>query len=186
MRIGVDIDDVLANFIAAFRQMAHDRYGVDNTIIPCDWEFSNFGLSKVQLASLFQQVSDTKDFWMTLESKPGTSWIEDAESSHEVFFITSRIPSQGKALKDQTAEWLRETFGIKNPVVLLAREKGPLAAALGLNAFVDDRDKNCIEVGNAVPTCKVFIKDAGHNQGFNMYPRVKDFDEFYYIITRGN
>lgn len=183
MRIGVDVDDVLANFIKKFRHMAHLKFGVDESIVPCDWAFSNFNLKPEQFGELWKTIANTSDFWLYLEVKDGCKLLQEAERRHEIFFISSRVPSIGLSIKDQTAIWLDEMFDIYHPTVIITREKGPLAAALKLEAFIDDRDKNCIEIAQAVPNCKVFLKDAGHNKHFNDFPRVGSFDEFYNILS---
>lgn len=183
MRIGVDVDDVLANFIKKFRHMAHLKFGVDESIVPCDWKFSNFKLKPEQFSELWKEVADTNNFWIDLEPKEGCELMAKAEKKHDIFFISSRVASKGLSVKDQTGWWLASALSVHFPTVIITSEKGPLAAALKLEAFIDDRDKNCIEIAQAVPNCKVFLKDAGHNKNFNDFPRVGSFDEFYNILS---
>jgi hypothetical protein len=67
-------------------------------------------------------------------------------------------------------------------------EKGPLAAALKYDYFIDDRPKNCLDIQKAVPTCKVYLKNSSHNLSFDAeaagLTRVRDFDEFAIIILK--
>lgn len=184
MKIGVDVDDVLAAFIPEFVGIANELYDIPLDTVPVDWEFSNFNLTPDQMSVIWRKIRKTTNFWKNLSAKSDSNLLPQAEQDgHEVYYITSRIPTIGESIKDQTCEWLEEKMQVKHPVVIVSSAKGMLANALNLDAFLDDRDKNCIEVMKHVPTCKVFIKDAGHNQGFTLCPRVKNYNEFYLAIT---
>jgi 5'(3')-deoxyribonucleotidase len=51
MRIGIDIDDVLADFIVEYVKIANGLFGKPEVDAqPVDWEWSNFELTKEQQA----------------------------------------------------------------------------------------------------------------------------------------
>lgn len=211
MKIGIDLDDCVAAFIGTFVTLLNTKYGTPPVgTLPIDWEWSNFGLTQDQLEAAWTEVNQTYNFWETLEVCEGVTrgTLKVLDRAHELFFITARVKTNGANVKNQSARWLRDKFGIDNPTVIVTYNKGPLAKALELDYFVDDRPKNCIEVYNATDyKCKVFLKNSSHNtnrnvepcewmmrsdsalvQGDSNYtfviPRVADFDEFANIVIQ--
>lgn len=187
LKIGIDVDDVLADFISKHRELCREMFGKPETdVIPCDWAMSNYGLTAEQMVAVWQRIHDTEDFWLTLRKKDGVDPCDLAmlDIEHDLYFITSRALCIGDSLTHQTAYWLKKNLWVPLPTVIVTSNKGPIAAALGLDYFIDDRPKNCVEVKDAVPTCKVFLKDAGHNQEFEdeRIERVESFNEFAQII----
>jgi 5'(3')-deoxyribonucleotidase len=188
--VGCDLDDVLANFIEKFIDMAIARFGVptDRNIRPCDWSWSNMGWTKEQEAALWQQLHDTPNFWTDLGIQPGVdpALVARLCERTRVYFPTARAQSIGDDVAVQCARWLLNTFGIPFPTVIVGNEKGPLAAALKYDYFIDDRDKNCLDIKAARPECQVFLANSGHNQKFdaeaNGITRVSGFNEFARIV----
>lgn len=186
--VGCDLDDVLANFMGKFIVMAHDRFGTDLNLRPVDWAWSNMGWTKPQEAELWQTLHDTENFWTDLEVQPGVDrlLVADVARKTTMYFPTARAQSVGMDVQIQSASWLREQFLIPFPTVVVSNEKGPLAAALKYDYFIDDRDKNCLEVKKARPECRVFVCDSGHNQAFKNedfgIERVSGFNEFANIV----
>lgn len=185
--IGIDLDDCLADFMSSFSKISYKLFGrPEPGILPVDWEWSNFDLTKEQLNEAWNKVRETYLFWENLGLEPGVTPhnIYDLEERHDVFFITARVPSRGDSIKNQSCNWIRDNIGIENPTVFVTTNKGPLAAALKLDYFVDDRPKNCLEILEAVPTCKIYLKDSSHNQPFSdpRIPRIKDMNEFVDIV----
>lgn len=183
MKIGIDVDDVLADFVPRHVAMCNARFGKPAIgTLPVDWAFSNYGLTPAELDLIWQDIHNTPDFWMTLAVKTGVevSLLQELASAHDLFFITSRAATLGNSITKQTAWWLGENLDMAYPTVLVTNDKGPLAAAIGLDYFIDDRPKNCVEIKEAVPTCRVFLKDTSHNQEFfdARIPRIRDVNEF--------
>lgn len=187
--VGCDLDDVLANFIKKFMDIAFDMYGVDPSLRPTSWEWDNADLTKDRINGIWQTITDTYNFWETLEVEPGASHDSVCLLNREskLYFPTARAYSIGDDIGEQSARWLLNKFNIPFPTVFVSSEKGPLAAALKYDYFIDDRPKNCVEVKKAYPPCKVFLKNASHNQNIELaeIPRVLNFDEFAGIVTRG-
>lgn len=185
MRIGIDLDDVLVDFIGTFTGIASDMFGIDRTIRPIDWEWSNYGLTKEQQGEVWKAVENTYNFWETLGVEQGASARSmlrfRVRSDFDLIFITARKPSLGRSVQEQSAKWLDHRFNLRYPTVIVDNNKGPIAAALKLEYFIDDRPKNCLEIQAAVPNCKVFLKNSTHNTSYVApvtLPRVQDFDEF--------
>lgn len=183
LQIGIDVDDVLADFISKHRELCREMFGKPVTdVIPTDWAMTNYGLTREQRDAVWDRIRATEDFWLTLKRKSDCDPCDVAQLDidHDLYFITSRERSAGESLPHQTAYWIKKHLWVPLPTVIVTSNKGPIAAALGLDYFIDDRPKNCVEVKNAVPTCTVFVKDAGHNQDFYdaRIERVESFDEF--------
>jgi 5'(3')-deoxyribonucleotidase len=164
--VGCDLDDVLADFIERFMQIAADKYGVDSNLRPTSWEWDDLNMSKEMVDGVWGIISQTTDFWKTLKIVPGVSpyLVRDISQRTKLYFPTARAVVPGDDIGDQSAYWLRKNFEIKFPTVFVSNEKGPLASALKYDYFIDDRPKNCYEVKKARPECKVFMCDSTHNQ----------------------
>jgi 5'(3')-deoxyribonucleotidase len=187
--IGVDLDDVLVNFTDAYAAVCNKLFGRPEVVCqPVDWEWSNYQLTDEEKSKAWEVVQGTFNFWTTLNVEEGASFqaMENLRSKHDIFFITARVRSVGDSVQHQSCQWLLNNMGVPFPTVIVHHDKAPLASALKLDYFVDDRPKNCLEIKAAVPTCKVFLKDSSHNQDFknvqNGIERVKDFNEFSRIV----
>jgi 5'(3')-deoxyribonucleotidase len=194
MIIGVDIDDVLADFIGEFTKLANKHHGVPLDTRPVDWSWNNYGLSKAEIDGLWDKIYQTEEFWGSCDKVAGSDSLYDAYRAYKdrFYFVTARKDSKGRPADVQTAAWLWHYFDIDYATVICSVNKGPIAAALGFEAFIDDRPKNCEEVLAHAPDCHVFLKKSHHNASYNApkgITRVDDFDSFYRIIqdlnTRG-
>jgi 5'(3')-deoxyribonucleotidase len=189
MIIAIDLDDVLANFISAYAYLAHRRYGRPEIgTLPVDWEWSNFGLTREEQAKVWDDIKAIPYFWEDLDVEDGvdSNLLRRLHALHTVYFPTARTETCGMSAAKQSARWVAQNFGIPHPTVIVGYEKGPLAAALKYDYFIDDRPKNCLDIQKAVPTCKVYLKYSSHNAAFDAeaagLTRVWDFNEFAKII----
>ena len=189
--VGCDLDDVLSDFIKAFMTIAATKYGVDPTVRPSSWEWDDANMTKEMVKGVWDEITTTYNFWTKLDVESGVSyeWVRTLDENAKLYFPTARAHCFGDDVGVQSAHWLWDKFDISFPTVIVSNDKGPLAAALKYDYFIDDRPKNCIEVKQALPSCKVFLKDASHNKAASLahldIPRVKDFDTFAQIVLRG-
>ena len=107
-------------------------------------------LTARQQSQLWERVAAIENFWNTLpELEPGiiARIAETARKRRwEVLFITTRPPSAGDTTQLQTQRWL-QAHGFPLPsVFVVQRSRGKLADALQLDAVVDDRPENCLDV----------------------------------------
>jgi len=191
LTVGCDIDDVLANFIKRFMEIAGKRYGVDSTIRPASWEWDlpqGGKLSREIIDGVWDEIQDTYNFWQTLDTEPGVmvSLVRQIDARTKLIFPTARAWSQGDDVGKQTASWIEDTFGIWHPSVIVSDKKAEMAKAMKYDYFIDDRPKNVLEVKAVLPDCKVYLCDASHNQSFNLetngIPRISGFNEFAEMI----
>jgi uncharacterized HAD superfamily protein len=168
VKIGLDIDGVLADFNTAYMKLLKEVSGRD--IIPEGYFPSVWNYATEQLK--FTQEEDTKvwdvikstPFWMSLPvlaSEEERGLVHKWDVDHDLYFITTRMGVQVKA---QTEAWLMHHFELPCPTVLISAQKGPLAKGLDLDIFVDDRDKNIIEVGLASEKTQCYILDYPYNR----------------------
>jgi 5'(3')-deoxyribonucleotidase len=187
MKIGIDVDDVLADFIPAFRIRARELTGKPNSEIePCDWAWSNFGLTKDEMASVWSSLHNEHEFHLKLNPLPHTDSLTRLYAEHELYFITARFQCLGRPAHIQTAEWIRKHYGIEYPVVIVSNNKAAVASAIGLDYFIDDRAETCEAVAEAVENCTVVIKDREHNRYCQAMQRVANLNELARRIPTGN
>ena len=99
---------------------------------------------------LWGAVLKIKNFWTTLdEMEPGAvARLASlaADRRWDVLFVTTRPPAAGATTQLQSQVWL-EKHGFRHPSVFVVKgSRGKIADALQLDAVVDDRPENCLDV----------------------------------------
>jgi hypothetical protein len=172
MRVGFDLDGVLADLGAALAHHAAHLFGRaepatrDGDVqrpAPAGGDGTDRGaelvrhahrsLTNHQGARLWAHVRSIENFWETLpEVEPGMVarlWAVGVQRRWEIVFITDRPASAGDPTELQSRRWL-QAHGFARPHVMVARgTRGRLAADLALQVFVDDRRDNCIDIASA-------------------------------------
>ncbi len=155
LRLGFDIDGVLADFRPALDARALERYGVVNTETRLQMEAS---------------ILDKEDFsfWRRLKPlhEPGVGqWLYSSTPSYR-YFITRRPPCTTPA----TQAWLRQYVVFSDSDILItgAVEKGDIVAGLFLDAYFDDDPIQCAQVTTKSPKTQVFLVSRPHNVWFDM------------------
>jgi 5'(3')-deoxyribonucleotidase len=141
------------------------------------------------MVAAWKKAATVPSLWANLE--PLDSFDEETKqllrsviTNNDVFFVTNRFDTPGRSPMKQTKAWFYIHAHVLSPNVLIAKDKGPMATVLQLDAFIDDRPKNCTDVLEARPNAQVYLADSSHNQNFSdpRIPRVKDLKEFLKII----
>ena len=127
----------------------------DESAKPDEDAATNVALQELHLTSrqqsqLWDHVRQVENFWTTLpELEPGIiSRIAKTarERRWEVIFLTTRPATAGDLVQLQSQQWL-EVHGFQYPsVFVVQRSRGRIADALHLDAFVDDRPENCLDI----------------------------------------
>jgi hypothetical protein len=122
---------------------------------PEDDSATNLAMQELHLTArqqmqLWDHVKKVENFWTSLpELEPGIiSRIAKTarERRWEVIFLTTRPSTAGDLVQLQSQQWL-EAHGFQYPsVYVVQRSRGKIADALGLDAFVDDRPENCLDI----------------------------------------
>jgi len=147
IRVGFDVDGVLANFNKTFRETAakiegtgaHDRSDPAARALAAD-----------AMKRVWDHISRTPQWWLQLEPYEQDEIERIYRTSRarrwEVYFMTTRPSSAGETTQFQTQWWL-ETHGFPLPSVLtVPGSRGDAANALKLDIAVDDRLTNCVDI----------------------------------------
>jgi hypothetical protein len=165
--IGCDIDGVLAAFNEGFSERLKSVTGRD--LLPEDasnppvWNWpEHFGYTPKEINETWDNCWTDPEFWVNLGAIGRVDkFFEQLDGlDADIYFITART---GVNVKKQTEQWL-EMYGFESPTVLIAYEKGPLAKALRLTHFLDDRDQNCQDVVETSTETQVFLLDRNYNR----------------------
>ena len=174
MRLGIDVDGVLAQFNDAFAGRLAVLTGVDHIggvarradAFPC-WAWpKHFGYSKAEENAAWESVKRDHSFWAILRPYPDA---KDAlillrslrQNGHDIYFITAR---PGEHAKLQTERWLMD-HGMVVPTVLISSSKGTCSRGLRLDFYVDDRPENCLDTALFHDT-KTYLVSREWNRDF--------------------
>lgn len=182
MKFGIDIDGVLANFTDHYAKLITEECGVhfppNSNTWPTVWYWERevlipqFGKEEAtRIEKAVWAKINSSSFWRELPTLPGAKEAfermkELRYAGHQIYFITQR---PGAFAKFQTEGWFASN-GFPSATVLVAddeQHKGALAAALGLDIFIDDKPANCVAIASVLPdTCRVMLVSAPYNVEF--------------------
>lgn len=120
LRIGFDLDGVLANFTVAFSTMAHAQFGTPVYPDGHCVDVYSFGLSDEEADILWGYINTHPEFWRDLPplvTPQEAQRIRALACRANVFFLTTR-PEKGVqgAVTAATADWLCAHIGLEDPL----------------------------------------------------------------------
>lgn len=138
IRVGFDVDGVVANFNKTFRDTAKQVEGASGA------------LAADAMKRVWDHISRTPQWWLQLDAYEPQQIVRlyrvSRERRWEVYFMTTRPSSAGETTQFQTQWWL-ESHGFALPAVLtVPGSRGDAANALKLDIAVDDRLTNCVDI----------------------------------------
>jgi hypothetical protein len=173
LRIACDLDGTLADMDAALQNEAERMFGpgvdlhaagapslesaedleaelaVDSgseTLVPGN---TARPLTKSEIRRVWAHIRTLENFWASLsEIEPGAvARFAELSIRHrwEVIFVTQRPGSAGDTTQRQSQRWL-QAHGFEMPSVFVTGGRGRIARALSLDAVIDDRLENCLDV----------------------------------------
>lgn len=157
LRIGVDVDGVLADFRSAFRALARSHQPGESPgstrLIQDAQDAQAAPLAAIEVRRLWKVIAHTPNWWLQLKAYEPAEiprlFALARQNGWEVFFVTKRPKSAGDTVLVQTQWWL-ERHGFYMPaVVTVPGSRGELANALRLDLVLDDQIDNCAEVISA-------------------------------------
>lgn len=164
LRVAIDLDGTIADLSRAMHDIARKKFrrlqddepaeapvpAAEGVALPDRPRLSGLGLSAHDLDRLWTHVLKIRDFWTTLpEVEDGVvariQQLAD-ERRWDVIFITTRPAAAGRTTQVQSQEWLAAK-GFRHPSVYVVKgSRGKVADALHLDAVIDDRPENCLDV----------------------------------------
>lgn len=166
---GIDVDGVLSRFEGNYLKLLSDIQGHSPlnaadilAFRPKAWHWEgSLGFTPDTVNQAWEFIERSANFWAAMPPMPGVGEFLTAlnRSGHDIYFVTAR---PGFSAKGQTERWI-EAFGMSNPTVLLASNKGLAAALLGFDAYIDDRLENCRAV-QITSGCNVYMPRTGYNR----------------------
>ncbi len=166
LRVAFDLDGTLADMSGVLQNEAEKLFGgaarsdeaggapvgdeSGGGLAEAATTLSRLNLDHRQRTRLWERVESIPNFWTTLpEIEPGIVRRIAAtavERRWEVIFLTTRPAVTGETTQRQSQQWL-EAHGFQWPSVFVVQlSRGRIADALALDAVVDDRPENCLEV----------------------------------------
>jgi hypothetical protein len=165
LRVALDLDGTLADMELVLRREAEALFGAEALSSSTGPEpeaapdkdapdsaktMAALRLNARQQMQLWDHIRTIENFWTTLpEIEPGivSRLAKTAEERRwEVIFLTTRPAVGGDTVQRQSQRWL-EAHGFPLPsVFVVQRSRGKIADALELDAVVDDRPENCLDV----------------------------------------
>lgn len=163
LRVAIDLDGTVADLSRAMHDIARKKFrklqepepdepppDADGALPMERPTLGDLGLTHAEIDRLWRHVLKIRDFWTTLpEMQDGLiariQQLAD-ERRWDVLFITTRPTAAGRTTQVQSQDWL-VAKGFRHPSVYVVKgSRGLVATALDLDAVIDDRPENCLDV----------------------------------------
>ena|SRR6266566_2406079 len=193
MIVAFDIDGVIADFHEFFNQCINERFpekAIPKGYRPTDWWYTEV-LKPAEIKPALEQFQSMTNPWLDMEELPGAGQLRQhlatfAFRGIDVYYVTSRMKSNGGTTLSQTRTWLRRhglTMANTSLIVVGSmKEKQKVYEACGISMSIDD---NIESVQGAVSLHKhtACLLDQKWNKQSTL-PRVTSVEEFCQAVLQ--
>lgn len=186
MKIGIDIDDTIADSYDSFLKCAfeYDKTLRNTGIVSkkrlyhydFDWteeEISNF--YKVYFGRSFGGVTPKEDAMEILKK------LKD--EGHRIVYITSRNNMDTKfSAYDITMEWMRKYNVPYDEVITECNDKEAVCLREKVDVFIDDSQSQCTNTARNKDIMVILYDEFNMHVDYDKSPRVNTWNEIYNII----
>lgn len=190
MKISIDLDGVLSDFFTdGVNRVAADlwpaRNHPSNYLPDSYWWEDKF--TKEEVHDILSEIKNIPEFWSTrpgyTENVQALREFLSVESNHEIYYVTSRIQTQGRPIALQTESWLianhlwpDDNYHAIIPVAEPGLKRFVMAD-LGIQVSIDDHGTT-VEECNQVKGHKAYVLDRPWNRDKDYGTRVFDLQQF--------
>jgi uncharacterized HAD superfamily protein len=182
LRIGIDVDGVLADFNPSYIRLLNEISGTvdpaSEDYQPTQWNYeADLGFTNEHVAEAWKQISVSDYFWCNLGYFEDNFWASlklDEDWEAETYYITAR---PGKSAKRQTERWFMAQDVYYDPTVLISAHKGLCAKALDLEVYIDDRLENILDVERTSPSTRAYLINRSYNVNGDVLRRADTVSE---------
>lgn len=182
MRIGIDIDEVLASHMEKLNEFYHKKTGKkykEKDYHTYNW-WEVWNITKDQAIKIDNEFKKSNFFKEILPVEGSIHSLKLLNQNNEVFIITSR-PNETKEI---TLDWFFEHFNLKIPLIHSgdfwgsSKSKSEICQELGINVMIEDNPNyalDCAEKG-----IRVFLLDKPWNSAYPEHEKiikVKNWEE---------
>lgn len=183
MKLGIDLDGVLADFVTAFTVEAVALGLTDKVLRTSEqlaWKFP------YDTDAVWRRIDDTPNWWIgvpLLASDDEMEALNALVDEHELYFVTSRFAPLGHmSAAEQTRRWLLLN-GVRvsrsNVVAGRGINKGYVYRGLGVDLAIDDNPSVLADVDAHAPHTKVVMRRHPYNAHLaDTYACVDSLGEF--------
>jgi uncharacterized HAD superfamily protein len=189
VKVGLDIDGVVADFLPAFLRCLEKKVGngpisLDSIV---DMSFKRHPhLTLEMVEECMVTVSYDPDFWLKLPPLISSEeWraLDRLSREERLVFVTHRYERDTYDINGITCEWLKR-HGVSKPVVYFTQSvKSKLVEDRDIRLFVDDRHENCQDVAENT-RAKVLMPDRLYNRSFShpKVTRIRNLKEIFDLL----
>jgi hypothetical protein len=163
LRIAFDLDGVLADMDVELSRLTGELFGIGD---------DEGKLDVSQERQLWRHIEGVENFWEGLQELEqgavGRLARIAEERRWEILFITTRPATAGVTVQVQSQKWLQSKGFALPSVFVVYGSRGKVASALNLDAVVDDRLDNCLDVIADSTARPVLFISEGSRQSVRM------------------
>ncbi|MFH1425402.1 MAG: hypothetical protein ABIG28_01575 [archaeon] len=186
MKIGIDLDEVVVNFLPDFLNFYNFKTG--KTVLFEDFSSYNFweifGGTREEAISLVYEFYDTNSFNNIGLVDGADEAIKALSEGNDLFFITSRP----RRIKSQTEDFLKKYFSDVSFEVVYSgdffegngKSKAEICEELGIDYFVEDNKDYAFKC--AEKEVSVFLLNKPWNQSERLHHKIKRVDNWKNIL----